>query len=147
MQVCEPSAGSMLICVSVVVVPWVFGLTPASPTIDHAYESPFCGSGFAQVNCTLPPSAEYDPVTYEPLAEMVPVSAVGTVVSWTWQPEPLEGQPLDRPFAWALIKLDGADTPLLHAVDAPAALAVDRRNTRLQRECQPVRYPQPDDVD
>ena len=27
------------------------------------------------------------------------------------------GQPLDRPFAWALIKLDGADTALLHAVD------------------------------
>ncbi len=64
------------------------------------------------------PPAEYDPVTYEPLGEMVPVSAVGTVVSWTWQPEPLEGQPLDRPFAWALIKLDGADIPLMHAVDA-----------------------------
>jgi uncharacterized OB-fold protein len=63
------------------------------------------------------PPAEYDPVTYEPLDEMVPVSAVGTVVSWTWQAEPLEGQPLDRPFAWALIKLDGADTPLMHAVD------------------------------
>ena len=26
--------------------------------------------------------------------------------------------PLDRPFAWALIKLDGADTTMLHAVDA-----------------------------
>jgi uncharacterized OB-fold protein len=64
------------------------------------------------------PPAEYDPVTYEPLGEMVPVSSVGTVVSWTWQPEPMEGQPLDRPFAWALIKLDGADTPLIHAVDA-----------------------------
>jgi uncharacterized protein len=64
------------------------------------------------------PPAEYDPVTYEPLGEMVPVSTVGTVVSWTWQAEPLEGQPLDRPFAWALIKLDGADTPLIHAVDA-----------------------------
>jgi len=64
------------------------------------------------------PPPEYDPVTYEPLGEMVPVSAVGTVVSWTWQPEPLEGQPLDRPFAWALIKLDGADTAMLHAVDA-----------------------------
>ncbi|WP_181447336.1 Zn-ribbon domain-containing OB-fold protein [Mycolicibacterium vulneris] len=64
------------------------------------------------------PPAEYDPVTYEPLGEMVPVSSVGTVVSWTWQPEPIEGQPLDRPFAWALIKLDGADTPLIHAVDA-----------------------------
>ncbi|WNG81411.1 OB-fold domain-containing protein [Mycobacterium sp. ITM-2016-00316] len=65
------------------------------------------------------PPAEYDPVTYEALTEVVPVSAVGTVLSWTWQPAPLEGQPLDRPFAWALIKLDGADTPLLHAVDAP----------------------------
>jgi len=67
------------------------------------------------------PPAEYDPVTYEPLGEMVPVSSVGTVVSWTWQPEPLEGQPLDRPFAWALIKLDGADTPLIHAIDVGAA--------------------------
>ena len=65
------------------------------------------------------PPAEYDPVTCEPLSEIVPVSAVGTVVSWSWQPAPLEGQPLDRPFAWALIQLDGADTPLLHAVDAP----------------------------
>ncbi|WNG92359.1 Zn-ribbon domain-containing OB-fold protein [Mycobacterium sp. ITM-2016-00318] len=72
----------------------------------------------------LVPPAEYDPVTYEPLTEVVPVSAVGTVVSWTWQAGPLEGQPLDRPFAWALIKLDGADTPLLHAVDAGSSDAI-----------------------
>ena len=71
------------------------------------------------------PPPEYDPVTYEPLGEMVPVSSVGTVVSWTWQPEPLEGQPLDRPFAWALIKLDGADTPLIHAVDAGTSEAIN----------------------
>ena len=64
------------------------------------------------------PPTEYDPITYEPLTEVVAVSSVGTVVSWTWQPKPLEGQPLERPFAWALIRLDGADTPLLHAVDA-----------------------------
>jgi len=70
------------------------------------------------------PPAEFDPVTYEALTEIVPVASVGTVVSWTWQPEPLEGQPLDRPFAWALIKLDGADTPLLHAVDAGSADAI-----------------------
>ena len=67
------------------------------------------------------PPAEFDPVTYERLTEIVPVASVGTVVSWTWQPAPLEGQPLDRPFAWALIKLDGADTALLHAVDAGSA--------------------------
>ncbi|WP_090354332.1 Zn-ribbon domain-containing OB-fold protein [Mycolicibacterium fluoranthenivorans] len=65
------------------------------------------------------PPAEYDPVTYAALTEVVPVSSVGTVQSWTWQSTPLEGQPLDRPFAWALILLDGADTALLHAVDAP----------------------------
>ena len=70
------------------------------------------------------PPAEYDPVTYHELTEIVPVASVGTVVSWTWQPEPLEGQPLDRPFAWALIKLDGADTALLHAVDAGSADAI-----------------------
>ncbi|GAC1397653.1 MAG: OB-fold nucleic acid binding domain-containing protein [Mycobacterium sp.] len=67
------------------------------------------------------PPAEYDPVTYEQLTEIVPVASVGTVVSWTWQPAPLEGQPLNRPFAWSLIKLDGADTALLHAVDVGAA--------------------------
>jgi uncharacterized OB-fold protein len=70
------------------------------------------------------PPAEYDPVTYEPLTEVVPVSSVGTVMSWTWQSTPLEGQPLDKPFAWALIKLDGADIPLLHAVDAGSSDAI-----------------------
>src|SRR4030088_1006152 len=49
---------------------------------------------------------------------MVPFWPVGAGVPWPGHPEPLEGQPLDRPFAWALIKLDGADTALLHAVDA-----------------------------
>lgn len=72
----------------------------------------------------LVPPAEYDPVDYQPLTEVVPVASVGTVVSWTWQDQPLEGQPLDRPFAWALIKLDGADTPLLHAVAASSSDAI-----------------------
>ncbi|MGH3675669.1 MAG: Zn-ribbon domain-containing OB-fold protein [Mycobacterium sp.] len=72
----------------------------------------------------LVPPAEFDPVTYDRLTEIVPVASVGTVLSWTWQPEPLEGQPLDRPFAWALIKLDGADTALLHAVDADSSDAI-----------------------
>ncbi len=70
------------------------------------------------------PVVEYDAVTYERLTEIVPVASVGTVLSWTWQAEPLEGQPLDRPFAWALIKLDGADTALLHAVDTGGAGAI-----------------------
>jgi uncharacterized OB-fold protein len=67
------------------------------------------------------PPLEYDPVTYEPLTELVEVATVGTVTTWSWQPRPLEGQPLTHPFAWALIRLDGADTAMLHAVDAGSA--------------------------
>lgn len=67
----------------------------------------------------LVPPPEYDPVTHEPLTDLVPVAASGEVVTWSWMAQPLEGQPLDTAFAWALIRLDGADTPMLHAVDAP----------------------------
>ncbi|MGC7097843.1 Zn-ribbon domain-containing OB-fold protein [Amycolatopsis lurida] len=65
------------------------------------------------------PPVEYDPQTAEALTEFVEVGTEGTVKSWTWMAEPLDGQPLSRPFAWALIQLDGADTAMLHAVDVP----------------------------
>jgi uncharacterized protein len=64
------------------------------------------------------PPAEYDPVAFAPPSELVEVGPAGTVQTWSWQPSPRAGQPLDRPFAWALIRLDGADTALLHAVDS-----------------------------
>jgi uncharacterized OB-fold protein len=70
------------------------------------------------------PPFEYDPVGSEPPGELTEVGPEGTVVSWSWMPEPLEGQPLARPFAWALIRLDGADTAMLHAVDAGSAAAM-----------------------
>ncbi|MBF4162071.1 Zn-ribbon domain-containing OB-fold protein [Nocardioides acrostichi] len=63
------------------------------------------------------PPPEFDPVTLEPTTDFVEVADVGTVTSWTWVPEPVEGQPLDRPFAFALVTLDGATAPLLHALD------------------------------
>ena len=65
----------------------------------------------------LVPPSEYDPVTSEPLTELVEVGDAGEVVTWAWVSEPLADQPLSQPFAWALIKLDGADTGFLHAVD------------------------------
>ena len=70
------------------------------------------------------PPFEYDPVSAEPPSELVPVGPEGTVISWSWMPEPLAGQPLTEPFAWALIRLDGADTAMLHAVDAGSAAAM-----------------------
>jgi uncharacterized OB-fold protein len=63
------------------------------------------------------PPFEFDPVTASAPDALFEVGPAGTVVSWTWLSEPLDGQPLDRPFAWALIRLDGADTAMLHAVD------------------------------
>jgi uncharacterized protein len=77
------------------------------------------------------PPFEYDPVTSLPPRELVVVGPAGTVVSWSWQPSPLAGQPLGRPFGWALIRLDGSDTALLHAVDAGSAAAM-RTGMRVQ---------------
>lgn len=73
----------------------------------------------------LVPPMEWDPATGAELAhDMVEVGPAGTVESWTWVPEPTEQHPLDRPFAFAFIRLDGASTPLLHAVDAGSADAM-----------------------
>ncbi|MET9497959.1 OB-fold domain-containing protein [Streptomyces sp. NPDC006552] len=72
----------------------------------------------------LVPPVEYDPVTADELRDLVEVGATGTVTTWAWNPEPRRGQPLDAPFAWVLVRLDGADTALLHALDAPGPEAV-----------------------
>ena len=64
------------------------------------------------------PPQEYDPVTGDELDELVALADTGTVVTWSWTNDPRPGQPVGRPFAWALVQLDGADTAMLHAVDA-----------------------------
>jgi uncharacterized OB-fold protein len=67
----------------------------------------------------LAPPLEWDPQTGEELApDFVEVGPAGTVRNWTWVPEPTEQHPLDRPFAFAIIQLDGADNCMIHAVDA-----------------------------
>ncbi|AGP60046.1 Zn-ribbon domain-containing OB-fold protein [Streptomyces rapamycinicus] len=72
----------------------------------------------------LVPPVEYDPVTADELADLVEVAPTGTVTTWAWNPSPRRGQPLSAPFAWVLVRLDGADTALLHALDAPGPDAV-----------------------
>ena len=65
----------------------------------------------------LVPPAEYDPDTGDAVDEIVEVGPAGVVTSWSWIASPLAEHPLDQPFAFALIRLDGASTSLLHAVD------------------------------
>ncbi|MFF2540308.1 Zn-ribbon domain-containing OB-fold protein [Streptomyces cyaneofuscatus] len=72
----------------------------------------------------LVPPVEYDPVTAGELRELVEVATTGTVTTWAWNPSPRRDQPLGTPFAWVLVRLDGAATALLHALDAPGPDAV-----------------------
>ncbi|MFF5258533.1 Zn-ribbon domain-containing OB-fold protein [Actinomadura viridis] len=66
----------------------------------------------------LVPPTEYDPADGEPVTgEFVEVGPAGTVETWSWVSRPRAVHPLDRPFAWALIRPDGADTAMLHALD------------------------------
>jgi len=67
------------------------------------------------------PPIEYDPKTADTLTEFVELAEEGEITTWSWVNTPLNKHPLQKPFAWALIKLDGADTAMLHAVDADKA--------------------------
>ncbi len=71
------------------------------------------------------PPLEYDPDTGDAVDDLVAVGSAGVVTSWAWIDEPLRKHPLDRPFAWVLVQLDGADTSLVHALDAGSADAVE----------------------
>jgi uncharacterized OB-fold protein len=65
------------------------------------------------------PPAEYDPDTGESLGDdFVCVGPGGVVESWAWVSAPRHNHPLQHAFAFALVRLDGADTALLHVVDA-----------------------------
>ncbi len=67
----------------------------------------------------LVPPAEYDPSSGESTCdEFIAVGPGGVVTSWAWVSQPRTSHPLDRPFAFALVQLDGADTAMLHVVDA-----------------------------
>jgi uncharacterized OB-fold protein len=77
----------------------------------------------------LVPPTEYDPRTGEELSDFVEVGQTGVVTTWAWVSEPRPANPLKKPFAWALVQLDGADTKLLHAVDADSE---DRMKTGMR---------------
>jgi len=74
----------------------------------------------------LVPPTEYDPVTSDPVAaegsHWIEVGPRGTVQTFTWVAHPRPGKhALTKPFAFALIRPDGADTALLHMVDCGSA--------------------------
>jgi len=81
------------------------------------------------------PPIEHDPATGRTLGEpeWVEVGPRGTVQTATWIAEPTRKHPFQEPFAFALVLLDGADTPLVHAVKASGPDAV-RKGTRVRAQ-------------
>lgn len=88
------------------------------------------------------PPPEYDAATAEVLSadDLVEVASEGVVTSWSWNPKPRAGQPFDRPFAWALVQLDGAGTSLLHALDAPREAIRTGMRVRIRWAPEPVGF-------
>jgi uncharacterized OB-fold protein len=79
------------------------------------------GSRMLDGRVVVPP-VDHDPTTGAPSEAFVRVGDAGVVRSWTWVAHADSDQPLSKPFAYALVQLDGADTSLLHVVD----VAVER---------------------
>jgi hypothetical protein len=80
----------------------------------------------------LVPPLEHDPDTGEAVEpDLVEVGPGGTVETWTWVSDPTPRQPLDGPFAFALVKPDRADTAMVHVVevDSPDAMSTGMRVT------------------
>jgi uncharacterized OB-fold protein len=77
----------------------------------------------------LIPPTEYDPMTGDELTELVEVGPGGVVETWAWVRHPMPKHPLPHPFAWALVKPDGADVGFLQAVDAGS---VDKMTTGMR---------------
>ena len=111
---------------------FVFNLTfPFTRTLGTTL-STFCSAltqgqiiGVRTGGRVIAPPLEYDPDTSADAGtDWVKVGPKGTVSSWTWIPEPTGLHPLDRPFAFAFITLDGADTAMIHAVDAGSESAM-----------------------
>ena len=76
------------------------------------------------------PPTEYDPGTGEALDEFVEVGPAGVVDAWTWVAEPVAGKHhLTKPFAFALVRPDGAAVPMVHVVDvgSPDEMGVGMR--------------------
>lgn len=85
------------------------------------------------------PPLEYDPDTAETLHEWVELGTTGSVEGFCWVKEPRQKHAELAPFAWALIKLDGADTPFLHKLRV-----ADESKVRVGLRVRPVWIAEPE---
>ncbi|MFT4570586.1 MAG: putative OB-fold protein [Candidatus Binatia bacterium] len=114
-------AGSVLTSTHVIEYPYTRSVGPAlGRFLAGLRDGRIIGSRTPSGQVYVPP-LEFDPDTAATVEEYVEVADQGVVTSWTWVPEPRAVHPMDRPFAFALIRLDGADHALMHVIDVPSA--------------------------
>ncbi len=63
------------------------------------------------------PPTEFHPTTAEAMTQLVPLSGHGTVESAYWVADPQAHHPLQTPFAFVRIHLDGSDSFFVHVLD------------------------------
>ena len=87
------------------------------------------------------PAAEFDPDTHEALSEIIEVGPGGVVETFSWIENPQHHHLIKQPFAFALIKLDGADTSMLHMITNcdESNLCIGSRVTAMWSETQEQR--------
>lgn len=107
-------------------IPTVTVEMPYARTLGPVLSRFFTGlrDGELWANKTATGTVQFPPFEYDPQNgstasdDWVQLDGTGTVTTWAWIEEPLRNHLLQEPFAWALIRLDGADTDFLHAVRA-----------------------------
>lgn len=80
----------------------------------------FLGSTCPACTTTYLPARIFCERDLTPLTPDTECGPDGTVESWTVAHRDVDGEPADPPIRYALVRLDGADTVILHRLLAPA---------------------------
>ncbi len=77
------------------------------------------------------PPTEFHPTTAEAMTQMVPLTGEGVVESVYWIARPQPHHPLDIPFAFVRVHLDGSDSFFVHVLDTRGDSSLAVRGLRV----------------
>ena len=77
------------------------------------------------------PPTEFHPTTAEAMTQMVPLTGKGVVESVYWITQPQSHHPMQTPFAFVRIQLDGSDSFFVHILDTNGDSSVAVKGLRV----------------
>jgi len=92
---------------------------PTGPRLERFFtalkeEKKILGIRCQKCSMVYMPPSDFCARCYQDLTEWVEVKDEGHLLSYTWVFSPFPGQPQEPPYALGLIRLDGADTSMIH---------------------------------